>query len=182
VYGYLAPTRWSHWGTSPTSRKDFPIHEYISMWQDRALSQLLSSVTLERMHDTELKIAPNKDAFTTAELIERLTDAVFAEVDTMAKDEKKDAKYTNRQPAVSSLRRNLQRIYLRRLANMAMGRSAAPEDCQTVAYVELSELKSNIDDLLAGDMVLDTYTKAHLMESSDRIEKVLDAQLSLSSP
>jgi hypothetical protein len=181
IYSYLAPTRWRHWGTHPTSQKDFPIHEYIAMWQDRALSQLLSSVTLQRIHDTELKIPANKDAFTTAELIQRLTDAVFKDVDAIAKA-KKDAKYTNRQPAISSLRRNLQRIYLRRLSNLAMGRTSAPEDCQTIAYVELSDLKDQMDKLLGSDVELDSYTRAHLKESSDRIEKVLDAQLTLSSP
>ncbi|MEQ8789647.1 MAG: zinc-dependent metalloprotease [Pirellulaceae bacterium] len=181
IYSYLAPSRWRHWGTSSSTQKDFPIHDYIAMWQDRALSQLLSSVTLQRIHDTELKIPADKDAFTTAELIERLTDAIFSEVDSIGKA-KKDAKYSNRQPAISSLRRNLQRIYLRRMSNMAMGRSLAPEDCQTIAYMELSELKDGIDKLLSGDMALDSYTKAHLKESSDRIAKVLDAQLTLASP
>jgi hypothetical protein len=180
VYAYLAPSRWRHWGTSSTARKDFPVHEYISMWQDRALSQLLSSTTLERIHDTELKIDPAKDAFTSAELIERLTAAIFSEVDSVAKA--KDAEYTNRQPAVSSLRRNLQRIYLHRLGNMALGRSGGPEDCQTIAYAELSNLRAKLNDLLAGDVELDSYTRAHFRESADRIEKVLDANLTLAAP
>jgi hypothetical protein len=181
VYGFLAPSRWNHWGTRPTDRKDFPIHDYIAMWQDRALAQLLSSVTLKRIHDTELKIASDKDAFTGAELIERLTAAIFSEVDSIAKADK-DAKYTTRQPAVSSLRRNLQRVYLRRLANLAMGKSDAPDDCQTIAYAELSGLKSKLEKLLDGDSALDSYTRAHFAETSDRIEKVLDANLTLTAP
>ncbi len=52
------------------------------MWQDRILSQLLSSLTLERMHDAELKAAADADALTTAELLERLTKAVYSEVES----------------------------------------------------------------------------------------------------
>jgi hypothetical protein len=181
VYGFLAPSRWMHWGTRPVDRKDFPVHDYISMWQDRALAQLLSSVTLNRIHDTELKVAADKDAFTTAELIERLTAAIYSEVDALSKADK-DAKYTNRQPAVSSLRRNLQRIYLRRLANLALGKSGAPDDCQTIAYAELSALKAKIGKLLEGEAALDSYTRAHLTETADRIEKVLEANLTLAAP
>jgi hypothetical protein len=43
-------------------------------------------------------------------------------------------------------------------------------------------LKDQIDKLLDGDVELDSYSRAHLKESSDRIEKVLDAQLTLASP
>ena len=52
----------------------------------------------------------------------------------------------------------------------------------TVAYVELASLKARIDTLLAGNVKLDGYSRAHLLESSKRIEKVLDAKLSLTAP
>ncbi|MCY2989664.1 MAG: zinc-dependent metalloprotease [Planctomycetota bacterium] len=178
LYNQLASTNWSHWGLRTTSnRKDFPVHDVILMWQERILAQLISPVTLERIHDAELKIPADQDAFTTAELIERLTKAVFVEVENT-----KEGAYTNRKPAITSLRRNLQRSYLKEVSNMAMGRSSAPQDCQTVAYVELTSLKARIDILLAGNVKLDAYSRAHLQESSKRIEKVLDAKLSLLSP
>jgi hypothetical protein len=90
--------------------------------------------------------------------------------------------YTNRQPAVSSLRRNLQRVYLKRLSVIAMGNAGAPQDCQTVAYLELEGLEKRLNNLLDSQKNLDAYSKAHLMESSSRIRKVLEARLALSAP
>lgn len=177
LYNYLAASRWSHWGQRDVLRQDYAVHEVIAMWQDRILQQLLSSLTLDRLHDSELKVAADKDAFTTAELLNRLTKAVFAETENM---ETRD--YTNRQPAVSSLRRNLQRVYLKRLSAIAMGNSGAPQDCQTVAYLELEGLEKRINNLLDAQKKLDTYSKAHLSESSSRIRKVLEARLALNAP
>jgi hypothetical protein len=76
----------------------------------------------------------------------------------------------------------LQRVYLKRLSNIALGNSGAPQDCQTVAYMELEELEGRINKLLDAQKKLDPYSKAHLAESSARIRKVLDARLALSSP
>ena len=101
---------------------------------------------------------------------------------TPPSDDTGGGEYTNRQPAISSLRRNLQRIYLRRLARLAMGDTAAPDDCQTVAFAQLEELADRIDKLVGGDGQLDTYSRAHLRESSSRIRKVVEARLTLSRP
>ncbi len=177
LYNYLAGTHWSHWGVNRLDRSDYPAHRVIEMWQNRILMQLLSPLTLERLHDSELKIPANEDAFTTAELLERLTQSIFAETDKL-----KDREYTNRKPAISSIRRNLQRTYLEHLSNLAMGRTQAPEDCQTVAYAQLSDLEKRINKALDGQAKLDTYSRAHLQESSSRINKVLDARLTLSAP
>lgn len=179
IYPYLASSRWSHWGTSIfPARKDYPLHEYIALWQSRMLSQLMSYSTLERIHDTELKAPEDTDLLTTAELIERLTGSIFSEVKTL-----KPGEYTNRKPAISSVRRNLQRSYLRRLSRLAMGDTFAPDDCQTVAYVELTDLKKQIAGVLKNKKLkLDSYSRAHLVETGSRIGKVLDAKLELSSP
>jgi hypothetical protein len=176
----LGWSNWNHWGIRETPRKDFGIHDFVLMWQERILAQLLSSVTLKRMHDAELKAPPEADVMTTAELLQRLTKAIFSEVETT-----KEGEYTNRKPAISSMRRNLQRSYLEELTRLALGSSAAPEDCQTVAYAELSNLGQRIKALLDNQPVaskLDTYTRAHLQESSARIAKVLDARFELPAP
>ncbi len=177
VYNHLAASKWNHWGAGMSLRPDFPVHEVILMWQDRILAQLLSSLTLERIHDTELKVPADQDCFTTAELIESLTQVVFSELENT-----KEGKYTNRQPAIASTRRNLQRSYLEQLSNLAMGNSYAPEDCQTIAYAQLGELNGRIKKLLDSKVKLDTYSKAHLEETSARIEKVRDAKLTLARP
>ncbi len=178
LYNYLAKSNWRHWGVSRFGgRKDFPLHDVISMWQTRVLSQLLSSTTLQRMHDTELKTPSDQDVLTTAELIERLTKSIFSELDSV-----KEGDFTNRKPAISSLRRNLQREYLRSLARLAMGNTFAPDDCQTVAYAELSSLQDRINMLLKGNVKLDSYSRAHLQETASRIGKIINAELTLFRP
>jgi hypothetical protein len=177
LYSHLASSRWSHWGTTISPRTDFPVHEVIGMWQDRILEQLLSPLTLERLHDTELQLPADQDALTTPELLDHLTKAIFSEIAAMP-----DGEYTNRKPAISSLRRNLQRSYLKRLSNLAMGKTSAPQDCQTVAYSELASLEGRINNLLKSNARLDAYSRAHLEESASRIRRVLDARFQLTTP
>jgi hypothetical protein len=174
MYNQLAASHWDHWGTQTVERSDYPAHEVILMWQDRILSKLMSPLTLARMHDSELKASADTDTLTTAELLERLK-TVFSEMDST-----KEGEFTNRKPAISSLRRNLQRTYLKRLSQLAMGQTSAPQDCQTVAYAELGSLKTRIDSLVNGQVKLDSYSKAHLQETSARIAKVMDARMFVS--
>jgi hypothetical protein len=180
LYNHFGWSNWSHWGVNPTNRKDFGIHDFVLQWQKRVLDQLFSSVTLKRMHDAELRAGADADVLTTAELIQRLTKAVFSEVDSV-----KEGDYTTRKPAISSLRRNLQRTYLQELSKLAMGQTQAPQDCETIAWAELADLNGRMKTLLDNKSIapkLDAYSRAHLQESSARIQKVLDARLTLTSP
>jgi hypothetical protein len=177
LYNQLGWSNWSHWGTRQTLRKDFGVHDFVLQWQERIIAQLTSSVTLKRMHDAEVKAPADQDTVTTAELLERLTKSVFSEVDTV-----KDGDFSPRKPAISSLRRNLQRSYLRTLSNLALGRTSAPDDCQTIAYSQLVTLKGKMDQQLQNNQKLDAYSRAHLQESSGRIQKVLDARLTVAAP
>ncbi len=177
LYNHLAASHWEHWGSEIPLRGDYPIHEVISMWQERILSQLLSSLTLQRLYDSELRVPSDQDAFTTVELIHGLTGSIFAETENL-----KPGDYTNRKPAISSLRRNLQRSYLKQLAHIAMGDTASPQDCQTVAYADLESLQGRINKLLGGSIKLDDYTRAHLLETTNRIAKVTEARLQLREP
>ncbi|HEY2828222.1 MAG TPA: zinc-dependent metalloprotease, partial [Pirellulales bacterium] len=177
LYNHLAASRWDHWGAEVPLRNDYPVHEVISLWQGRILDQLLSSLTLTRLHDSELKVPADQDAFTVPDLVNGLTKSIFSELETLQGGE-----YTDRKPAVSSLRRNLQRQYLNRLSNLAMGNTSAPADCQTVAFAELKTLQDRMNKLLASNVKLDEYTHDHLVESSARISKVLDAHLQLRMP
>ena len=175
-------TNWEHWGIDPRAkqRKDFAVHDVALRWQERVIDQILSPITLERIHDAELKTSPDTDVLTTAELIERLTKSIFSEVETI-----KEGDYTARKPAISSLRRNLQRTYLKSLSQLAMGNTGAPQDCQTIAHDQLTRLQQRMTSLLQNGAIaakLDPYSRAHLQESSARIQKVLEAKLSLNAP
>ncbi len=194
LYNYLAATRWSHWGLREPERLDYAVHDVINMWQDRVLEQLLSPLTLKRLHDNELKVPADQDALTIAELLDTLTRSIFAELDGL-----KPGDYTNRKPAVSSLRRNLQRTYLKRLSSLAVGPQSAglslggmsistsssgavPEDCQTLAHMQLHRLRERINKALAAVPAMDDYSRAHLGESSERIGRVLEVKLMTTRP
>jgi hypothetical protein len=172
LYAHLATTQWDHWGIDPVERTDYPAHDTILMWQERILAKLLSPLTLARMSDAELKVPADEDVLTTAELLQRLTKSIYSETDDF-----KAGEYTERKPAISSMRRNLQRAYLRQMSELALGRTDAPQDCETVAYAELAGLKKRIDTILGGDFELDAYSQAHLEETSARIDKVMDATM-----
>ncbi len=177
LYNYLAPPHWTQWGMKEPSRPDFPVHEMVLKMQDHVLGQILSPVVLKRLLDSELKVPAKDDAFTAAELLGRLTAAIFGETEKL-----REGKFTDRQPAVGSLRRNLQQHYFQRLAELAMGRADAPADCETVAAAELRSLEGRIQGVLGGKAQLDGYTRAHLTELAARIRKVLDARLELKRP
>jgi hypothetical protein len=178
LYNQLATTPWLHWGMQQTDRDDYPVHEVVLMWQERILSQLLSPLTLSRMLDNELKVATDADAFTAAELLERLTAAIMTEINAL-----QPAEFTNRKPAIPSLRRATQRAYLERLSQIALGNAGAPADCEAVAALQLRELREKLDGLLArDDLALDTYSRAHLVDSRERIDRVLSADLVKSRP
>jgi len=168
-------------------RLDYPVHGQIEQWQSAILSQLLSTSTLARLHDSELKESPDADAYTLAEHLRTLIDALFTEW----RDAPRAGEYTNRKPYISSLRRNLQRTALKRLAGMLnappssgliilFGGSAGgvPEDARTLVRMHLADLDRQISALLAAQNVkLDDYTKAHLADSQERIRKLLAAQV-----
>ena len=174
LYNQLVSTRWMHWGSGEADREDYPVHEVVLMWQDRVLGRLLDPTTLSRVRDSELKVPADQDAFTTAELLDRLSKAILSEVDTIQPGE-----FTVRKPAIPSVRRSLQRSYLTRLSSLAVGNSGTP-DAQVIAAAQLRNLDAKIGALLAkGDVKLDDYSRAHLVEMQARIKKVLDASVTL---
>jgi hypothetical protein len=74
---------------------------------------------------------------------------------------------------ISSLRRGLQRQYLAILTGMVLRKEAVPEDARTLAWYKLRQLRDKLADVSSDD----EYTKAHLLETRDRIEKILNAPL-----
>ena len=178
LYNQLATTPWLHWGMQQADRDDYPIHEVVLMWQERILTQLLSPLTLTRLLDNELKVAADQDAFTAAELLERLTAAIMTEIDGL-----EPAEFSNRKPAIPSLRRAVQRAYLDRLSQIALGNAGAPADCEAVASLQLRDLHTKLDALLArDDLALDTYSRAHLEDVRGQIDRVLEADLTTTRP
>ncbi|MDJ0677786.1 MAG: zinc-dependent metalloprotease [Calothrix sp. MO_167.B42] len=160
----LAPSRWRHWGSNPkTGRLDYPIHDLVLYMQNLVLSDLLSSDRLSRLKDIELKSEPEK-SLSLPELFDTLQTGIWTEVIKPKKGQPLE---------IASLRRGLQRQHLKILTNMVLRKSSAPEDARTLAWYKLRQLKEKLD----GANSSDEYTKAHLLETRDRIKKVLDAPL-----
>ncbi|MHC0063614.1 zinc-dependent metalloprotease [Nostoc sp. UIC 10890] len=159
----LAPSRWRHWGSYPqVGRLDYPIHDLVLLMQGSVLRDLFSGDRLSRLKDIELKTKP-ENALTLPELFETLQSGIWTEV----------IKPKGKPMKITSLRRGLQRQYLDILTGMVLRKEYVPEDARTLAWYKLKQL----DEKLKGVNSEDEYTKAHLLETRDRIEKVLNAPL-----
>ena len=188
VLNSLAATRWNHWGLREPRRLDYPVHSQIELMQGNILSQLLSSSTLARLSDSELKQPVDGDIYTLAEHVRSIVEGIFHEW----RDAPKPGEYTNAKPYISSLRRNLQRTTIKRLAGLLNAppsnalfiilgggsSGSVPEDARTLVRMHLSDLDKQITVLLSAQGVkLDDYSKAHLQDSQERIRKLLATQV-----
>lgn len=175
---YLAATRWNHWGLVELNRLDYPIHATVEKMQARMLRQLVSPLVLNRIVDSEFKVADGQDAYTLAEHLKLLVDGVFSEL----RPEKLEGEYSNRKPMISSFRRNLQRLALEELFTMLNSDNGVPEDARTLTRMHLQTVDGQIKTLLeAQGLKLDDYTRAHLMDSQSRIRAALNATVTVSS-
>ncbi len=169
----LGPDRWRHWGSNPGTRGriDFPVHSWAMTQQAALLEQLLDPVVLSRIRDAELRATESEPTVTIPELFTTLTAAIWAEVYPEA------GKTAPRN--ITSVRRDLQRLYLNTLIEMIVSPHAGtPEDARTLARASLSTLGGELDRVLVRrGMELDPYTRAHLVDSNERISQALNAQL-----
>jgi len=171
----LAPPRWSHWGADERIRLDYPIHDRIALLQLYTLSDIASPVVLQRIYDAELKSA-DPDKFTAAELITRLRDHVWGQLDRVGDS---PPECTNSSPFIGSISRNLQREYLDLMLSIAQTTpgSVMSADLHGMLSHALRELSAKIGCTLdkTGPQ-LDFASRAHLIEARSRIDRVLAAQ------
>jgi hypothetical protein len=164
LLSYLGPDRWRHWGSSPSAdgRIDFPLHNWALAQQGALLGQLLDPAVLSRIRDAELRATETDSTVTIPELFSTLTAAIWSEVGSSRN--------------ITSVRRDLQRLYLNNLIRMIVNpQPDTPEDARTLARVSLTDLAAQLDRVRRTD--LDSYTRAHLMDSRERIAQALHAQM-----
>jgi hypothetical protein len=122
--------------------------------------------------DGEVKVPANEDAYTLAEHLKTLTDALFSEVNAPPAGE-----FNNRNQYIASYRRALQRVALKLLADLVLRREGQPEDARVLLRMYLTDIANKIDATLAkGDLKLDDYSRAHLTDSRLRLKQVLEAE------
>ena len=115
----LGTERWSHWGTDGFYGPgvDISVLERILGIQKIVLGQCLSSSTLARLENQQLQAEPNANPLSMDEVFRSLTDGIWSDLDhlPLATDDK-GGKFV-----LSTIRRNLQREYLRRFSGMVIG-------------------------------------------------------------
>jgi Met-zincin len=173
LLSHLGPNRWRHWGSMPGTdgRIDFPLHDWAMAQQGALLGQLLDPVVLSRIRDAELRATDNHPTVTIPELFATLTAAIWAEVGYPGGDGKPGTARN-----ITSVRRDLQRLYLNNLVRMIVNPlPETPEDARTLARATLVDLGAQLDRVRRFE--LDTYTRAHLADSRERIAQALNAQI-----
>lgn len=175
----LAAGRWNHWGSDAMDTQlDYPIHDRIAATQFMTLFRVLNPVTLNRIHDAELKVPADQDAVTAPDVLTAVNDAIWTEL-----KETPGRRYTNREPYISSIRRSLQRQHLNMMLNMVLSKpgETVHADIQSVAVMKLRELASRMGEVLAngGQEKLDGFTRAHLDACKSRIDRALKAEFRL---
>lgn len=160
-----------------TNEPAWPIHDRIMGVQATALSQLMNPTTLRRVYDNELRVPADEDAVTLNEILNKISDAVWTELDEAPK-----GKFTERKPAISSLRRNLQTEHLQRLFDLGVerGGSAAMKPIANLAVMKVKDLKKKLESAAENENY-DAYTRAHLQDALVRVNKWVDAQYVVSA-
>ncbi|WP_254175099.1 zinc-dependent metalloprotease [Planktothrix pseudagardhii] len=163
----LAPARWSDWANpDQNSYLDYPITRRISWFQRYILHELFASTRLFRLRDLELKTTAN-NALTLPELFETVQNGIWSEISV-----------NNGTIEISSIRRSLQREHLEILSEMVLRKITVPEDAETLAWYELQQLNQQLETTLKRQKdKMNAYTLAHLEQTHDRIQKILEAEV-----
>jgi hypothetical protein len=191
---HLGAQKWYHWGDRSESQSvDFPVLDRVLGIQRIVLSQCLSPSVLARLQNQELQADPATEPLKIAEIFRALTDGVWPDLDGETKDGKKTL-------ALSSVRRNLQREYVKKLSTIVLGDARPsisdlfvfvsfgstgtyPADAKALARMHLKEIEGRIQKGLdQKEVSVDDTTRAHLEEARQRIAKVLDARVDAREP
>jgi len=170
LLNHLAPGRYWHWDSDDFNiQADVNIHDVVAGNQFWCLFTMMNPFALNRIHNAELKVAPDAEAYTLADHMLSLTDAIWSELDGGGKKSGRDA--------INSYRRNLQRMHLRILIELVLSGedSGVPADAAALARTSCEDLSEKIGKFLGGGKV-DATTRAHLLDSKKRIDKALEAQ------
>jgi hypothetical protein len=191
----LTTESWDENGYWFSIEAGYPIYRAILEIQEIVLDHCLDAGVLQRIQNQEMQSEPGTDPLKIAEVFRALSGGIFTELTAPA------AKEGSAPFAISTIRRNLQREYIKRLSTMVLGsrsnasssgygfviffgtRATPPADAKNLARLHLEEIGQQIDQLVGRSGVkIDDTTLAHLKEIHFRIDKVLKANLSANEP
>ncbi|MGB1925803.1 MAG: zinc-dependent metalloprotease [Rubripirellula sp.] len=172
----MSVDKWIDGGSrsSMSNEATWPIHDRILGVQSSALTWIMNPTTLRRVYDNEMRLPADQDTLTLPEVLASVSKEVWSELEGECPDG-----LTARNPMISSLRRNLQREHMQRLVDLILESSndtAAFNAISNLARMELRSLASAVSKSLetSGEK-MDAYSKAHLAETVERVERALEA-------
>ncbi|TWU16520.1 zinc-dependent metalloprotease [Allorhodopirellula heiligendammensis] len=172
----LGVDKWIDGGRSSgmSAEATWPIHDRVLDMQASALTLLMNPTTLRRVYDNEMRLRSETDALTLPELLSSITSSVWTELEQPCPEGRND-----RNPMITSLRRNLQREHLQRLVDLILEdapSTAAYSPITNLARMELRALAASMESTMKKcEGKMDAYTLAHLTESKERITRALEA-------
>jgi len=149
------------------SRQDVAIHQIVLNLQRQVLDRIFLPTVLNRIQDSEMRVAPPAQPFTMGLLFTEIQDSIWEET-----------KAPGLSLNINSYRRSLQREHLRKMIGMVLRDAAAPEDARTLARQSLVTLRGQLQRTLAKPgMNTSLEVRAHLAESIARIDEALKASM-----
>jgi hypothetical protein len=162
---------------------DFSLAGSVLGMQRTALDALMSDGIAQHLADAEVKVSDQSQLLGYAELQARLRDAVWSEVAPPPKADRRVAPKPSAQPSgappieIDSLRRNLQREHLRRIAlGVLRPTSAVAADVRAVHRQVALELEASLKAAL-GSRKWSPMAQAHLADSLAVLSEALKAPL-----
>ena len=157
--------------TDPT----YPVHDSISGVQSSVMTMILNPETLGRIYDNEFR-ASSSDVLKLSDIFKSITDEAFLEL-----YEYEPTGYSSSSPLITSLRRNLQRLYVDRLIDLSMannGFGSISSPMSNLSRFELKRIKKSLEVLKDKSnhfSKLDQYSSSHLNEIHSLISKAEDS-------
>ena len=146
----------------PTPTLDLSIDQQVLGLQQRVLDTLMSASIAQRLLNNAAKVDDPKSALHLSELYATLHDAVWSELRT-GKD-------------ISLFRRNLQREYATRVANILLRPAGAmPADARALLRVDATRLRNELAKVPTRQ--LSAESKAHVLEMASLLDEAQKAPL-----
>ena len=174
AYG-LTPELLSYMTNEPlesSANPAWPVHDRVMGIQASLLSSLMDPATLRQIYDNEFRVPADDDAFTLSELFKKIDASIWKELEVVP-----DGEFSERKPAISSLRRNLQTEHIERLfdlANESESMTAAMKPIADLAAMTLREKMAKLEES-KDNKVYDAYTRSHLTDSYYRVKQWVES-------
>jgi hypothetical protein len=149
--------------SSGSSQTEFSLASRVIAMQRTVLDQLMGDGVAARLADMETKVADRRQLLTVSEVHARVADSVWSELKSGSD--------------VESLRRNLQREHVRRVAaGLVRPSSAVAADVRAVNRQVALKLQAELQRTLANGQLSPT-TRAHFAESAALLSDALKAPM-----